>query len=140
MGHELWVGDPAEIRARAVQRQKTDSRDAEHLLDLLRTNRFPRIWVPTPAERDAHLHPRAELRRLDCFHCLSQRPTGAGLLRPATLGGSVFAIAPWPLATHRRDSRTCNLTKANRKSGEWDLASGKRKRGRKPRFTGLLCR
>ena len=51
-GHELWIGDPAEIRARAVRRQKTDSRDAEHLLDLLLTKRFPRIWVPSPEERD----------------------------------------------------------------------------------------
>ena len=51
-GHELWVGDPAEIRARAVRRQKTDTRDAEHLLQLLVTKRFPRIWVPTVAERD----------------------------------------------------------------------------------------
>src|SRR5712691_10906768 len=38
LGHELWVGDPAEIRARAVRRQKTDRRDAEHLLDLLLAN------------------------------------------------------------------------------------------------------
>ncbi len=53
LGHELWVGDPAEIRARAVRRQKTDSRDAEHLLDLLLTNRFPRLWVPSPEEPDA---------------------------------------------------------------------------------------
>ena len=52
LGHELWVGDPAEIRARAVRRQKTDTRDAEHLLDLLLTKRFPRVWVPTPEERD----------------------------------------------------------------------------------------
>ncbi len=52
LGHELWVGDPAEIRARAVRRQKTDTRDAEQLLDLLLTQRFPRIWVPTPEERD----------------------------------------------------------------------------------------
>jgi transposase len=52
LGHELWVGHPAEIRARAVRRQKTDSRDAEHLLDLLLANRFPRVWVPTPQERD----------------------------------------------------------------------------------------
>jgi transposase len=52
LGHELWVGDPAEIRARAVRRQKTDSRDAEHLLDLLLTQRFPRVWVPSPEERD----------------------------------------------------------------------------------------
>ena len=51
-GHELWVGDPAEIRARAVRRQKTDTRDAEHVLDLLVTKRFPRVWVPTPEERD----------------------------------------------------------------------------------------
>jgi transposase len=48
----LWVGDPAQIRARAVRRQKTDTRDAEHLLELLLTNRFPRVWVPTPEERD----------------------------------------------------------------------------------------
>ena len=52
LGHELWVGHPAEIRARAIRRQKTDTRDAEHLLDLLLANRFPRIWVPTPEERD----------------------------------------------------------------------------------------
>jgi transposase len=51
-GHELWVGDPAEIRARAVRRQKTDTRDAEHLLQLLLTKRFPRIWVPSVEERD----------------------------------------------------------------------------------------
>ena len=45
LGHELWVGNPAEIRARAVRRQKTDRGDAEHLLDLLLTQRFPRIWI-----------------------------------------------------------------------------------------------
>ena len=50
--HELWVGDPAEIRARAVRRQKTDTRDAEHLLDLLCSDRFPRLWIPSPQERD----------------------------------------------------------------------------------------
>jgi transposase len=53
LGHELWVGDPAEIRARAVRRQKTDTRDAEHILDLLASNRFPRIWIPSLQERDA---------------------------------------------------------------------------------------
>lgn len=50
--HELWTGDPAEIRARAVRRQKTDYRDADHVLDLLVTNRFPRLWVPSVEERD----------------------------------------------------------------------------------------
>jgi transposase len=52
LGHELWVGDAARIRASEVRQQKTDTRDAEHMLDLLRTDRFPRIWVPSLAERD----------------------------------------------------------------------------------------
>jgi transposase len=43
LGHELWVGDAARIRAQVVRKQKTDSRDAVHILDLLLTNRFPRI-------------------------------------------------------------------------------------------------
>jgi transposase len=51
-GHELWVGDAAQIRARQVRAQKTDTRDAEHLLDLLLHQRFPRLWIPAPAERD----------------------------------------------------------------------------------------
>ena len=51
-GHELWVGHAAQIRAQAVRRQKYDARHAEHLLDLLRTGRFPRIWVPSLEERD----------------------------------------------------------------------------------------
>jgi transposase len=51
-GHELWVGDAAKIRASAVRRQKTDARDAEQILELLLTGRFPRIWVPSVEERD----------------------------------------------------------------------------------------
>jgi transposase len=51
-GHELWVGDAAEIRAARVRKQKTDSRDALHILDLLLTDRFPRIWVSSSTERD----------------------------------------------------------------------------------------
>lgn len=51
-GHQLWVGDPAQIRAAVVRKQKTDARDARHLLDLLLTERFPRLWIPSPAERD----------------------------------------------------------------------------------------
>jgi len=39
LSHELWIGDSAEIRARAVRQQKTDQRDAAHILNLLLTNR-----------------------------------------------------------------------------------------------------
>ena len=51
-GHELWVGDAARIRAAEVRKQKTDRRDAELILTLLRQDRFPRIWVPSEQERD----------------------------------------------------------------------------------------
>ena len=52
LGHELWIGDSAKIRASEVRKQKTDERDARLILDLLLAKRFPRIWLPTPAERD----------------------------------------------------------------------------------------
>ena len=52
-GHELWLGDAAKIRAGVVRKQKTDRRDAEHLLQLLMEGRFPRIWTPSLEERDA---------------------------------------------------------------------------------------
>ena len=35
-----------------MRKQKTDARDAAHLLELLLSERFPRIWRPTMVERD----------------------------------------------------------------------------------------
>jgi len=52
LGHELWLGDPAEIRARCVRKQKTDRRDGHHLWQLMMDGRFPTIWVPPAEERD----------------------------------------------------------------------------------------
>lgn len=52
LGHELWMGDAAKIRAAVVRKQKTDARDAAHLLELLCSERFPKIWRPAQAERD----------------------------------------------------------------------------------------
>jgi transposase len=67
LGFELWLGDAAEIRARVVRKQKTDRRDAEHVLELLRSGRFPRIWVPSLEERDVrqllvHRHKQVQAR------------------------------------------------------------------------------
>jgi transposase len=39
LGFELRFGDAARVRASEVRKQKTDRRDAEHLLDLLRQDR-----------------------------------------------------------------------------------------------------
>ena len=66
-GHELWLGDAAAIRATVVRKQKTDRRDAEHLLQLLIEERFPRIWVATLEVRDVrqllvHRHKQVQAR------------------------------------------------------------------------------
>src|SRR5262252_2524517 len=52
LNFELWLGDPAQIRAKQVRKQKTDRRDAEHILKLMLEGNFPSIWVPTPEKRD----------------------------------------------------------------------------------------
>jgi transposase len=44
LGHELKVGNPTAIRARARSRHKSDKRDADLLLDLLLKNEFPALW------------------------------------------------------------------------------------------------
>jgi transposase len=67
-GHRLWLGDAAKIRALAVRKQKTDRRDAELLLQLLREQRFPRLWVPSAEQRDLrqlllHRHKLVGMRR-----------------------------------------------------------------------------
>jgi transposase len=67
LGHEVWVGDAAQIRASYVRKQKTDRRDAAHILKLLVENRFPRLWMPSAAERDLrqlliHRHKLVEIR------------------------------------------------------------------------------
>jgi transposase len=67
LGHEVWVGDAAEIRASYVRRQKNDRRDAGHVLKLLREGRFPRLWVPSAEQRNLrqlliHRHKLVQIR------------------------------------------------------------------------------
>jgi transposase len=52
MGHQVLIGDAAAIRAKQVRKQKTDRRDAAHILDLLLKNDFPVIWTPSIEQRD----------------------------------------------------------------------------------------
>src|SRR6266436_5024363 len=67
LGFELWIGDPAEIKAKRVRKKKTDREDARLMLKLLLENRFPRIWVPSPENRDLrqllwHRHRLVQMR------------------------------------------------------------------------------
>ena len=64
---ELWIGNPAKIAAQRVRKQKTDRGDAQLLLQLLREDRFPAVWVPSPENRDLrqllwHRHRLVQMR------------------------------------------------------------------------------
>jgi transposase len=52
LGHAIWIGDAAQIRASYVRKQKTDKRDAAHILKLVVEGRFPRLWTPNGEQRD----------------------------------------------------------------------------------------
>jgi transposase len=50
-----------------VKKQKTDRKDAQLLLRLMRENNFPQIWVPDPDNRDLrqllwHRHRLVQMR------------------------------------------------------------------------------
>src|SRR5437016_8116912 len=67
LGHEIWIGDAAQIRASYVRRQKTDKRDAAHILKLVVEGRFPKLWTPDREQRDLrqlvlHRHKLVEIR------------------------------------------------------------------------------
>jgi transposase len=112
LGHELWIGDAAKIRASEVRKQKTDERDARLILDLLLAKRFPKIWVPTPAERDLrqllwHRHKLVCLRTMlgNQLHALA---LSQGLCRKKALFTKKgrtellhLTLAPW--ASRRRE-------------------------------------
>jgi len=67
LGIEVWIGDAAKIKTKRVRKQKTDRQDAQLLLKLLLEDNFPRIWVPSPENRDVrqllwHRHRLVQMR------------------------------------------------------------------------------
>src|ERR1700682_4253373 len=52
LNFELWIGDATAIARKRERKQKTDRQDAQHILQLLMENRFPKIWVPSGENRD----------------------------------------------------------------------------------------
>ena len=111
MGHELWVGDAARIRASVVRKQKNDRLDARYLLDLLIEERFPKLWIPSAAERDLRqlvLH-RVKLvqMRTKVMNQLHALAMGEGLCRKKKLWSKAgraeletLTLGPW--ASRRR--------------------------------------
>src|SRR5215471_1059713 len=117
-----------------VRKQKTDVRDALHILDLLLANRFPRIWIPSPAERDVrqllrHRHKMVCLRTAvrNQLHALAM---GQGVYQKRKLWGAkgrreleALALDPW--ASRRRRERLAILDGLDASLGELDRAVDK---------------
>jgi transposase len=111
LNYELWVGDPAQIKATRVRKQKTDRRDAEHMLKLLMEDRFPRVWVPNPENRDLrqllwHRHRLVQMRTR-IMNQLQAVALNQGVRRKRGLWSQqgrsqleAFRLAPW--ASRRR--------------------------------------
>jgi transposase len=131
LGHELWIGDAAEIRASMVRKQKTDARDAAHLLDLLLSERFPRIWRPTLEERDLrqlvwHRQKLVWMRNAvgNQLHALAM---GEGVCRKKKLftkkgRAELESLALGPWASHRRQELLKMLDQLDESLHELDQA------------------
>jgi transposase len=138
-GHELWVGDAAKIRASEVRRQKTDRRDAEHLLDLLLANRFPRIWTPSVEQRDVRqllvhrmkmVRTRTAVRNQLHFLAMSQGVCRKRKLWSARGRAELEDLSLLPWASRRRRELLGWLDQLDRSVEELDRAVEEAGRGR----------
>src|SRR5262245_57646701 len=131
LGHTLLVGDAAKIRAMVVRKTKTDRRDALHILDLLRHDRFPTIWIPDPTTRDlrALLTHRMRLVRIrtmvkNGLHAIAlnyRLARGSKLPRQVGLAQLQALVLP-PYTAQRRDHSLQWLTGLNAQIRELDDA------------------
>jgi transposase len=106
LGFELWIGDPAELKAKRVKKQKFDREDARLLLRLLRENNFPQIWVPGPENRDLrqllwHRHRLVQMRTriMNQLHALAMNEGYCWKKKLFSDKGRVvlekLSLAPW---------------------------------------------
>jgi transposase len=105
LGHGVLLGDASAIRASNPRKQKTDKRDARHILSLLLEHRFPVVWQP-PVEneelRQLLLHGCAMVRmRSRIKHQLDALAKNEGLLSPRVWTGKgrqqieALALSGW---------------------------------------------
>jgi transposase len=131
LGHVVWVGDAAQIRASYVRRQKTDRRDAGHILKLLMESRFPRLWTPTAEQRDLrqlliHRHKLVEIRTR-IKNGLQHLALNRGLQKGSRLwsvGGraSMERLPLWGWTARRREDLLKLLAELDRQVDELDAA------------------
>src|SRR5229473_390768 len=113
LGMELSIGHPAKIAAQRVRKQKTDRGDAQLLLQLLQEDRFPKLWIPSPENRDLrqllwHRHRLVQMRTR-VKNQLQSIAMNEGVRRQSRLWSKPgraqlesFVLAPWT-ARRRHD-------------------------------------
>ena len=121
LNFELWIGDATEIARKRERKQKTDRQDAQHILQLLMENRFPKIWVPSGENRDLrqlwHRH-RMVQTRTRIMNQLQAVALNEGLRCKKKLWREkgrqqleAFRLAPW--ASRRREDLLQLLDRLN---------------------------
>jgi transposase len=130
LGHTLLVGEAAKIRAMVVRKIKTDRRDARHLRDLLKDNRFPVVWIPDPTTRDLRALIKHRLRLVRIRTMVKNGLHAIALNQRLALGPSLWsrqglaqlqALVLLPHTRRRRDDSLELLHWLNRHIDELDL-------------------
>ena len=131
VGHQIWIGDAAQIRASYVRKQKTDKRDAAHILKLVVQGRFPRLWMPDREQRDLrqlvlHRHKLVEIRSR-VKNELQHLSMNTGMQKKRTLWSQAgqkmlrqLPLKPW--AACRREDLLGLLSTLNQQIGVLDAA------------------
>ena len=131
LGHEIWIGDAAQIRASYVRKQKTDKRDAAHILKLVVEGRFPRLWAPDREQRDQrqlvlHRH-KLVMIRSRVKNELQHLALNKGMQKKRALWSQAgqrmlreLALKPW--AACRREDLLGLLEMLNQQIGQLDAA------------------
>jgi transposase len=131
LGHEIWIGDAAQIRASYVRKQKTDKGDAAHILKLVVESRFPRLWTPDREQRDLrqlvlHRHKLVEIRSR-VKNELQHLSLNKGIQRKAKLWSQAgqkllreLPLKPW--AACRREDLLGLLAMLHQQIGKLDQA------------------
>ena len=131
LGHAIWIGDAAQIRASFVRKQKTDKRDAAHILKLVVEGRFPKLWTPDREQRDLrqlvlHRHKLVEIRSR-VKNELQHLSMNKGMQKKRTLwsreGQQMLRELPLkPWASCRREDLLGLLAMLNQQVGALDVA------------------
>lgn len=131
LGHTIWIGDAAQIRASYVRKQKTDKRDASHILKLVVEGRFPRLWTPDREQRDLrqlvlHRHKLVEIRSR-VKNELQHLSLNKGMQKKRTLWSQAgmqllreLPLKPWAMC--RREDLLGLLAMLNQQIGMLDTA------------------